>query len=147
MSVLKGSQTWLHATVDAVRELMEKRLAAHPQDSALKRDVEMALEELDVMWEELEGQAERLVRESARYAEFFEYAPDAYLVTDIGGTWQARIQPARGPLIPALFSVRAIPLAKKAASAVCAGCSGRRSMGRQCPMASRSLPWRPPRGD
>ena len=76
---------WLHTTVGAVRELMEKRLAANPGDEELRRDVQMALEELDVMWEELEGQAERLLRESERYAEFFDYAPDAYLVTDAGG--------------------------------------------------------------
>lgn len=82
---MKGSQLWLHTTVDAVRELMEKRLAANPDDEELKRDVQMALEELDVMWEELEGQAERLVRESERYAEIFDYAPDAYVVTDAGG--------------------------------------------------------------
>jgi PAS domain S-box-containing protein len=76
---------WLHTAVGAVRELMEKRLAANPHDEELQRDVQMALEELDVMWEELEGQAERLLRESERYAEFFDYAPDAYLVTDAGG--------------------------------------------------------------
>ena len=76
---------WLHTTVGAVREVMEKRLAANPGDEELQRDVQMALDELDVMWEELEGQAERLLRESERYAEFFDYAPDAYLVTDAGG--------------------------------------------------------------
>jgi PAS domain S-box-containing protein len=172
MSAAKGSQTWLHTTVDAVRELMEKRLAANPEDAELKRDVEMALEELDVMWEELEGQAERLGRESERYAEFFDYAPDAYLVTDVGGnireahqaatellrcpraelvgrplggfvpaeervsflshfvgalsaegaqpaTWQARIQPAEGPPLPAVFSVRAIPLQKSGVGGLC----------------------------
>lgn len=37
------------------------------------------------MWEELQGQAALLVCENARYAEFFEYAPDAYFVTDGGG--------------------------------------------------------------
>lgn len=76
---------WLHTTVSAVRDLMEKRLAANPGDADLQRDVQVALEELDVMWEELEGQAEQLLRESERYAEFFDYAPDAYLVTDAGG--------------------------------------------------------------
>lgn len=37
------------------------------------------------MWEELQGQAALLERENARYAEFFEFAPDAYLITDPGG--------------------------------------------------------------
>ena len=45
----------------------------------------MALEELEVTWEELQGQAELLSRESQRYIEFFEHAPDAYIVTDAGG--------------------------------------------------------------
>ena len=85
MSESEGRQARLHTTVDAVRELMQKRLAASPEDPDFKRDVEMALEALDVMWEELEGQTEQLVRESERYAEFFDYAPDAYLVTDAGG--------------------------------------------------------------
>lgn len=36
------------------------------------------------MWEELQGQAELLQKESERYQEFFDYAPDAYVVTDAG---------------------------------------------------------------
>src|SRR5918911_409890 len=64
---------------------MIKRLEADSLDAEAKREIEMALEELDVMWEELQGQAALLVRENERYAEFFEYAPDAYLVTDSGG--------------------------------------------------------------
>jgi PAS domain S-box-containing protein len=71
-------------TVSAVRELMVKRLEAS-LDAESKREMEMALEELDVMWEELQGQAALLVRENERYAEFFQYAPDAYLITDAGG--------------------------------------------------------------
>ena len=51
-----------------------------------EREVQMALEELEVMWEELAGQAQVLEREQARYAEFFEHAPDAYLVTEAGGS-------------------------------------------------------------
>lgn len=37
------------------------------------------------MWEELQGQASMLLRENERYAEFFEYSPDAYVITDVGG--------------------------------------------------------------
>ena len=40
---------------------------------------------VDVMWEELQAQAAMLTRENERYAEFFEHAPDAYLITDAGG--------------------------------------------------------------
>ena len=80
------SPEWLSTTVTAVRELMVKRLEANLLDTESKREIEMALEELDVMWEELQGQAALLVRENQRYSEFFEYAPDAYLITDAGGS-------------------------------------------------------------
>jgi PAS domain S-box-containing protein len=63
---------------------MVKRLQGHSLDAESERDVPMALEELEVMWEELQGQAELLSREHERYAEFFEFAPDAYVVTDAG---------------------------------------------------------------
>lgn len=72
-------------TVGAVREVMLKRLETEAANSDAKRDLEMALEELDVMWEELQGQTTLLLRENERYAEFFEFAPDAYLITDAGG--------------------------------------------------------------
>ena len=80
------SPEWLLTTVTAVRELMLRRLETDSLNSEAKRDIEMALEELDVMWEELQGQAALLVRENERYAEFFEHAPDAYLITDAGGS-------------------------------------------------------------
>jgi len=80
-----ANSRWLLTTVNAVRELMLGRLKNGSLDAASQRDVQMALEELDVMWEELQGQAEILARENQRHAEFFEYAPDAYLVTDAGG--------------------------------------------------------------
>jgi PAS domain S-box-containing protein len=76
---------WLLTTVNAVRELMIGRLRSKSLDAESQRDVEMALEELDVMWEELQGQGELLSRESQRYVEFFDFAPDAYVVTDAGG--------------------------------------------------------------
>ena len=80
-----NSPEWLLTTVSAVRELMIKRIEADSLDGNARREMEVALEELDVMWEELQGQAALLVRENARYAEFFQYAPDAYLITDAGG--------------------------------------------------------------
>ena len=82
----RHSPEWLLTTVSAVRELMIKRLETEAPNSDTKRDMEMALEELDVMWEELQGQAALLTRENERYAEFFEFAPDAYLITDAGGS-------------------------------------------------------------
>src|SRR5213082_4161123 len=90
-----NSPEWLLPTVSAVRDLMIKRLEAESLDADAKREMEMALEELDVMWEELQGQAALLVRENARYAEFFEFAPDAYLITDAGGGVREANQAAR----------------------------------------------------
>lgn len=83
MAGARGSD-WLKSTLAAVRELMVQRLQKAPADPGMERDVQMALEELEVMWEELQGQAELLRRESDRYQEFFEYAPDTYLITDAG---------------------------------------------------------------
>ena len=81
----RPDQQWLLTTVTAVREVMLKRLQDHSLGTEAGRDIEMALEELEVMWEELQGQTQLLSRENERYAEFFDYAPDAYLITDIGG--------------------------------------------------------------
>ena len=80
------SPEWLLTTMSAVRELMVKRLDTDSLDAAARRDMQLALDAFDLMWEELRGQAALLVRENKRYAEFFEFAPDAYLITDIGGT-------------------------------------------------------------
>jgi len=96
------SPDWLLTTVGAVRELMVKRLEAESLDGEAKREMEMALEELDVMWEELQGQAALLARENGRYAEFFQYAPDAYLITDAGGN----IREANEAALELLKSVR-----------------------------------------
>jgi PAS domain S-box-containing protein len=73
----------LSAAVGAVRELLAAKLEAdgEPQMQALR----MSLEELDVLWEELQGQSEHLARERQRYLDFFQFAPDAYLVTDASG--------------------------------------------------------------
>jgi len=81
----RANSEWLLTTVSAVRDLMIRRLEDPALDAAAHREVEMALEEIDVMWEELEAQATLLERENARYAEFFEFAPDAYVITDAGG--------------------------------------------------------------
>ncbi len=40
---------------------------------------------VDFIWGELKGQAALLARDNERYARFFDFAPDAYLVTDAGG--------------------------------------------------------------
>src|SRR3954469_4209813 len=76
---------WLRTTMDAVRDIMVRRLEKHSLDPESEKEIQMALEELEVMWDELQGRAEMLTRENERYAEFFDYAPDAYVITDAGG--------------------------------------------------------------
>lgn len=81
----RDSPESLLATVSAARELMRQRIEADSLDGDARRAMQAALAELDVMWQELQGEAALLVRENERYAEFFQYAPDAYLITDAGG--------------------------------------------------------------
>ena len=80
-----SKSAWLRTTMDAVRDIMVRRLETHSLDPESEREIQMALEELEVMWDELQGRAEMLTRENERYAEFFDYAPDAYVITDAGG--------------------------------------------------------------
>jgi PAS domain S-box-containing protein len=106
------SPEWLLTTVSAVRELMIKRLEADSLNAESKREMEMALEELDVMWEELQGQAAQLVRENVRYAEFFEYSPDAYVITDVGGNMREANQAALELLTAVREQVLGQPLSR-----------------------------------
>jgi PAS domain-containing protein len=77
---------WLATTVNAVRDLMLRRLTRPALDEDTKREAEMAVQALDLLWEQLEGEAEMLTREHERYLAFFDNAPDAYVVTDCGGS-------------------------------------------------------------
>lgn len=106
------SPEWLLTTVSAVRDLMIKRLEADSLNPDAKREMEMALEELDVMWEELQGQAAMLLRENERYAEFFEYSPDAYVITDVGGNVREANQAALELLGAARGDVVSRPLSE-----------------------------------
>jgi PAS domain S-box-containing protein len=74
----------LSAAVGAVRELLETKLGTHGGQEALT--LRVSLEALDVLWEELQGQSEHLARERQRYVDFFQFAPDAYLVSDAKGS-------------------------------------------------------------
>ena len=100
----------LFSTVAAVRALMIKRLEAGSLGPDARREMQMALEELDGMSEELQGQARLLAGEKARYAEFFEYAPDAYMITDVGGNVREANQAALELLGAARDDVAARPL-------------------------------------
>jgi len=103
---------WLLTTINAVREVMIKRLEKRSLDAESEKEVQMALEELEVMWEELEGQAELLSRENERYAEFFDYAPDAYIVTDAGGNVREANRAASELLSAARSDILARPLSE-----------------------------------
>lgn len=99
-----GSRSeWLLTTINAVREVMTQRLEKHSLDPETEGEVQMALEEIEVMWEELIGQADLLSREHKRYQEFFEFSPDAYAVTDLGGN----VREANRALVEMLKTIRA----------------------------------------
>jgi PAS domain-containing protein len=68
---LKTRLTIAHADV-------EGRPSAH--------ELEIALEEVQALWDELAVQADHLVRERERYAVLFDRAPFACLITDLLGT-------------------------------------------------------------
>ena len=73
---------WLLTTMNAVRELMTAKLGRHTLDAESEREMQMALEEIEVMWEELAGRTQLLDLEQQRFRDFFEFAPDAYAITD-----------------------------------------------------------------
>jgi PAS domain S-box-containing protein len=83
----------LVAAIRSVRETVEKKLRFYRRaacdetfaDLGRMQALELGIEELNVLWEELQGQSEHLARERQRYAELFDFAPDAYLVTDADG--------------------------------------------------------------
>ena len=72
----------LFGSVKAVSELLRRRI---DEGGAPLGELEAALHEIDALWDELRGQAQELAGERQRYAEFFEYAPEAYFVTDSHG--------------------------------------------------------------
>ena len=75
---------WLLTTVNAVREIVANRLSRHDLDGQTEREMQMALELIETIWQELVGQAGLAEREHERFVEFFEFAPDAFAVTDVG---------------------------------------------------------------
>lgn len=54
-------------------------------ESATAQELEIALAELEVLWEELQHQADLLAAERYRYAFLFEHAPSACIITDLHG--------------------------------------------------------------
>jgi PAS domain S-box-containing protein len=84
MTMTSPRSEWLLTTVNAVREVMAERLGRHELDARTEREMQMALELIEVIWEELVGQAGVASREHERFEEFFENAPDAFAVSDVG---------------------------------------------------------------
>jgi PAS domain S-box-containing protein len=76
---------WLLTTINAVREVMVKKLEKRTLDAETEREMQMALDMIETIWEELRGQSDLLTLEQRRYECVFEFSPDAYAVTDAGG--------------------------------------------------------------
>jgi len=68
----------LYATAKNVTQMLRARLQGSPESAA---ELHAAIEEIQTLWEELQGQSDQLASERQRYADFFEYAPEAYFVT------------------------------------------------------------------
>jgi PAS domain S-box-containing protein len=77
------TQQVLVTAVEAVRDLMEKRLRAGDGRDATA--LQSGLEELSVLWDELQTQNEHLARERQRFRDLFEFLPGACLITDVVG--------------------------------------------------------------
>ena len=84
---------WLLTAMNAVQDLVQPKLDARrtqgKPDSGLERDqdheLQICLEELRVAAEELVNLRDQLEAQRQRYAELFDFAPEAYLETDARG--------------------------------------------------------------
>ncbi|MBV8030177.1 MAG: PAS domain-containing protein [Betaproteobacteria bacterium] len=72
----------LHAAARNVTQMLRSRLQSAPDAAA---ELHAAIEEIQTLWEELKGQSDILDSERQRYADFFEYAPDPYVITEPQG--------------------------------------------------------------
>lgn len=81
---MKASQTSrvMAAAVGAVRELMEQQISANGADATA---LQAGLEELSVLWEEVQDQGQHLARERQRFEDLFEFLPEACILTDTFG--------------------------------------------------------------
>jgi PAS domain S-box-containing protein len=85
----KGIIMSLYEKIDEFRQRLSQYSVDSAEGEQLLEELSAALEELTVMQEELEVQNEEIessraeaVQQSQRYQELFEFAPDAYAVTD-----------------------------------------------------------------
>jgi PAS domain S-box-containing protein len=99
----------LFNSVKTVRQLLQRKLDGNAGDA--QGELEAGLQEIEALWEELRLRADELASERQRYSEFFEYAPDAYLVTDSHGTVRDANRAAAELLGVAARSLAGKPLA------------------------------------
>jgi PAS domain-containing protein len=75
----------LFTSVDALLERIEQRLLSEPERSGEAEELSMSFEALRVMREELGLRADAMAEDWQRYADFFRYAPEAYMITSDEG--------------------------------------------------------------
>jgi len=81
----RSRSEWLLITINAVRDVMVRKLEKRSLDPETEREMQMALDMIETIWEELRGRSDQLDLEQRRFEEVFEFSPDAYAVTDLGG--------------------------------------------------------------
>lgn len=72
----------LFATAKNVTQMLRAKLQSAPAEAA---ELNAALEEIQTLWEELQTQSDVLKDERQRHADFFEFAPEAYMITEPAG--------------------------------------------------------------
>jgi PAS domain S-box-containing protein len=79
----------LSASVNAVRDLLRDALRETRGGEARKQPVENALElgieEIDLLWQEVQGQVTELETAGDRCMRFFRSAPQPFVITDLRG--------------------------------------------------------------
>jgi PAS domain S-box-containing protein len=73
----------LYATTRTVRAQLQRWLQAVPAAEPRRdHEVRAALAQIDILWDALREHAADLTAERQRNADFFEFAPEAYLITE-----------------------------------------------------------------
>jgi len=72
----------LYTKSRSLLDALRARAATTPEAAA---ELMAAIEHIRVLWEALHEQSEALAEERQRHAEFFEFAPDAYVITEPHG--------------------------------------------------------------
>ena len=92
----------LNSAAKAVRERLRRRIGQDAGNGGAAPELHAALEEIETLWEELLAQSGTLADERRRYAEFFEFAPEPYVVTEPHGEIREANRAARELLGEAL---------------------------------------------